>query len=361
MSIVLKIGILTLPLGYNYGNLLQAYALQTILQRMGHDAKVLNHRLGLSNRGLRQRIVLAFSQHNFRKFARKRINLTKEIKSSIQWNNINSFDVIIVGSDQVWRLDYVGEDIERYFLDFVNGESTKRISYAASFGIDSFVCTVKKKTVLANLLQRFDAVSVREFSGINICAKNFGVMAKQVIDPTLLLTAADYQNLIKNTPSHKNQAISYILDIDENKEKCMDILIKEYGLNLKKVNSRLHFRDFIKYYSLHLKDYMVPSIEEWLIDFMSANLVITDSFHGMVFSILFKKTFFVIANQGRGLERISSLLQSLGLEDRLFLGFEELKYAIDNKQIKIINYDIVGEKLEILRKNSFAFLSQSLT
>lgn len=105
---------------------------------------------------------------------------------------------------------------------------------------------------------------------------------------------------------------------------------------------------------------MVPSIEEWLIDFMSANLVITDSFHGMVFSILFKNIF-VIANQGRGLERISSLLQSLGLEDRLFLGFEELKYAIDNKQIKIINYDIVGEKLEILRKNSFAFLSQSLT
>lgn len=221
----MKIAIITLPLHINYGGILQCYALQTVLQRMGHEVHILNKpRYG---RLYLVEFIKSYLSSLYKLFVNKKNGgdivsiydnlyeyeyISKDIKSFIRknintytkrnWNQkvISKFDVFIVGSDQVWRPLYTPL-IERMFLSFTEGYHVKRLSYAASFGIDNiseFSDDKLKKCSL--LLKQFDAVSVREKSGIELCKKYFGIDARQVVDPTLLLVAEDYYNLFSKLP-----------------------------------------------------------------------------------------------------------------------------------------------------------------
>lgn len=369
----MRVGILTLPLHTNYGGILQAYALQTVLERMGHGVVVLDrpHRLFLPvwkwpfsyPKRIIRKYILGRSS---RIFLESYINRTYPIVSRHtqafidnyihrrevkDWSSLQEkdFDALVVGSDQVWRPIYYPGHIENAYLDFTRGWNVRRIAYAASFGTSEWEYTVKQTRCCGELAQRFDAISVREESGVELCRKYLGVEASHVLDPTMLLDVEDYMKLVEkaNVPQSKGNLLCYILDETEEKTKLISKLADDTGLVPFRGNS--HVEDW----NAPLEKRIQPPVEQWLRGFMDAELVVTDSFHACVFSILFHKPFIVVENKERGLARIHSLLKMFRLESRLYS---------DNALLPMpecIDWQNVNVHLDEWRKKSFEKLSFS--
>lgn len=333
----MRIGILTLPLHTNYGGILQAYALQTVLERMGHEVVVIDQPYGwmlplwkrplvytkrvIKKCILRQKKTVILeerkrkeefpivSQH-IQRFIEKYIH--RKVVNSLNEIQEGDFDAIVVGSDQIWRPRY-NKKIENAYLAFAENWNIKRIAYAASFGTDDWEYTPKQTIACRELLKKFDAVSVREESGVQLCKEHFGVEAQHVLDPTMLLDKEDYIHLIEssNIPKSKGTLFNYILDETPEKRVLIERIVKEKKLIPFKVNSRVEERN------APLEERIQLSVEEWLRGFYDAEFVVTDSFHACVFSILFDKPFVVIGNKKRGMARFDSLLKLFHLENRM--------------------------------------------
>ncbi|MBO7280615.1 MAG: polysaccharide pyruvyl transferase family protein [Bacteroidaceae bacterium] len=374
----MKIGILTLPLHNNYGGILQAYALQRVLQKLGHDAMVIDReryiRLPLYRKGLSycKRLIkkiitdrslaiqwdkeynhnINIMRKNTYPFLLKHINRIVIKKNYNELNSYN-FDAFVVGSDQVWRPWYFGRNIiADAFLSFTKGKDVKRISYAASFGTEEWEYTPIQTNKCKELIKRFDAVSVREDSAVKMCKEHFNIDALHVLDPTMLLNAEEYINLFESaaTPKSKGTLMCYILDADTNKDKL--IANGATPLNLKpfSVNSKYEIPN------APIEERIQPPVEEWIRGFYDAEYIITDSFHACVFAILFKKPFIVYGNKERGMARFLSLLKIFGLEDRLVLNAQNAEKVIN----KPINWNTVDIKLAEWRNKSLDFISKNL-
>ena len=383
----MKIAILTQPLIQNYGGILQCYALQTILQNMGHEVVVLNRTYNFSYKqiilqigSLIKSVILKFILRkknkrlinplleNYRElleynspdpkrvnsFKKQYIRLSKGLWTSKDLGNYckqNRFDVIIVGSDQVWRELY-SPCITDYFLGFLsNKNKTKKIAYAASFGTSENPISYEGIKLCKKHINKFDAISTREISGVKLVKELFNKDASLVLDPTLLLSAEDYIQLIKEDDSVSEMPhdtlTTYILDWSHKKKKCIDGIAAE----LKLLNRNDIYPDDSSSYSFRMK-----SIPQWLASFRNARYVITDSFHGCVFSIIFRKDFAVIINNERGSDRFTSLLRILELEDRII--------SVDDKESIMpvlttpIAYANVERKIEDMGKVSLSFLNR---
>lgn len=370
----MKIGILTLPLHTNYGGILQAYALQTVLERMGHEVCLIEKkrkpiRLPLWKAPLvyGKRILRNLSGHPFPIFYEQKINREAPvvrqytdvfIRKYIKWKNIDDFsdikegdfDAIVVGSDQVWRPKYFVDGIEHAYLDFTAGWDVKRIAYAASFGTNEWEYTVEQTKRCGELLKRFDAVSVREDAGVDLCRTYFGVEARHVLDPTMLLVKEDYIQLFENanTPKSKGTLLNYILDETPEKTNLINKIAKEKNLTSFRVNSRVENQE------VSLQGRIQPFVEQWLRGFYDAEFVVTDSFHACVFSILFNKPFVVVGNTKRGMARFTSLLYAMQLQDCLIT--ENTKSTAAN-----IDYKKINHLLDNWRYDSFQYLSSTLS
>lgn len=376
----MRIGILTLPLHTNYGGILQAYALQTVLKRMGHEVVVFDTpnkaflpplwKLPLS---FSKRIVLKFLGKTNRVFIERYNNkvrsvitqhiqpfvdtyLHRKVIRSFKDLKQEDYDAIIVGSDQVWRIIYfprlwLGQQIENAYLDFAKNWNVKRIAYAASFGTENWEYDEEQTKECKNLLHKFDAVSTREVDGVKLCKAKFEVDAHHVLDPTMLLSMDDYMALFQkaNTPKSEGTLLNYVLDETEEIDCLINKVATDKHLVPFAVNNPFEYDD-----SKPLQQRIKPSVETWLRGFSDAKFVMTDSFHACVFSILFKKQFAVIGNKVRGLSRIESLLECLGIEDRIVEDSNQVM------QLPQINYDLVYVKLEQFRKKSWKFLNEAL-
>lgn len=368
----MKIGILTLPLHINYGGILQAWALQTVLQRMGHDVDVFDKRH--NNRWFYPGLILKrwalkifgfpniciLSEHKnirLRKLIRQNTDrfieryINKRIVISLYDIRDSEYDAIVVGSDQIWRQKYFtsswGNRMADAFLRFTDNWKIKRLSYAASFGLDNInEYSLVDKNECRDALMLFDSVSVRESSGVTLCRDLFGINAVKVLDPTMLLSAADYIALANDTVNSNRQGglLCYFLDSDTNAVKITENICNMKGLSPYYVNADTT-ND-----SLPLSERIQPSVEQWLQGFVNADYVVTDSFHACVFSIIFGKQFIVVGNATRGLSRIESLLKEFGLEERLFVG---------NPAVLPEDYDVtdVQRILANKRQESLNFLS----
>ena len=369
----MKIGILTLPLHTNYGGILQAYALQTVLERMGHEVHIIEkekqplslHKYKMPftygkrivNNLIGEKVPIFYEQKYNREqpiirqytdlFIEKYVHLTKyknfsDIKES-------EYDAIVVGSDQVWRPKYFGiNQIEQAYLRFAENWNIKRMAYAASFGTDEWEYTTKQTLICGELLKKFDAVSVREDSGVQLCKEHFGVEAQHVLDPTMLLEKEDYIKLFEanNTPKSKGNLLCYFLDETDEKKELIKRVAEEKGLTPFNVKSK---SDDIK---SPISDRVQPPLEQWLHGFYDAEFVVTDSFHACVFSILFDKPFIVYGNKKRGLSRFESLLNVFGLKSSLITNISEYK-DIDNA-----NWKYTNKILDNYRKTAFDILSR---
>jgi len=209
----MRIGLLTLRLHFNYGGILQAYALQKFLQRLGYEVILIDRQSNESN------LLDRIKKHVFKRVFRKRYREDREKSASLlirpfihsyfplrtipivsdkQMHELvkeYSLDAIVVGSDQVWRPSYTKSLVLNYFLDFAN-EQTIKLSYAASFGEDKWDNTPELTEKLKSLLSQFNALSVREDSAVQICRTIFDRNSYHHVDPTLLLDQEDYLELV---------------------------------------------------------------------------------------------------------------------------------------------------------------------
>lgn len=358
-----KIGILTLPFRHNYGGIFQAYALMTFLKKSNYDVHLIDRQWDiLSKRGVVyyiKRLLYYFLIRKIKSFYIKKIvPKTVQINSQKEMqilNNLN-FDAIIVGSDQVWRREFTIGVKNNFFLDFLTNKKIKKIAYGASFGIDVFDENDKIIKDISILLKKFDNISVRESSGVLICKKLFNVHADHVLDPVFLLDNLDYLKLVKKNSNKKKILCSYILDNSETKSSIVKTISKKFKLKVKESSSKkntsliLENRGYFDFYN-----YICPSLEDWLSDLYYADFIVTDSYHGLVCSIIFNKQFIVIANRKRGLTRFESLLEKLNIKNRLI--FDEFDVISLSERI---DYNQINDKLEKLKKISKKFILNSL-
>lgn len=344
------VAIITQPLDKNYGCLLQNWALQQVIKKMGYEVLTFDQhidyippriRIKAFLKGLiireKKNVFECFINHNLRK-----------TRKAYDFNDFKKFDrkitpyAYIVGSDQVWRPHY-NRLLDASFLMFC--QNRKKIAYAASFGSDEweFDCLQRKKYTVA--LKQFFKVGVRERSAVDLCRNNFGVNAMLVLDPTLLLAAHEYEPITEKIYK-RNYIFSYILDSNKWKsdivkficsnQQC-DELAGMYDID-GTINERL-------------------SVGQWIAYLKEATFVVCDSFHAIAFSILMHRPFLVLGNSRRGNTRFISILNMFGLEDRLLMENENLNL----EKYTEINWNDVDKRISQLRKESLDFLFKALT
>lgn len=368
----MKIGIVTLPLiTTNYGCVLQAFALQTLLVNMGNYVNFIclkdpykhplwqmplryGKRILLNLRGRKVPILLeqkekkegVIIRQNIDAFIKKYIHQIKYDKFSDIQENV--YDVLIVGSDQVWRPKY-SVSLKDNYLDFAKKWNVKRISYAASFGTENWEYSSAQTRQCARLIKLFNHISVREASGVKLCKDKFGVDAVQVLDPTMLIDR-DYYVKLTESAFHEdsNVLVVYVLDDKPIVRQIVDKIAQTYSLVPKWINK---FGNS----SSSVYDKVQPSVEQWLNELNNAKFVFTDSFHGTVFSILFNKQFLVYGNNSRGMSRFDSLLGTFNLNNRLVYCADEIK------SINKIDYYAVNNILSKEREKSINFLKDSIS
>ena len=378
----MKIGILTQPLHNNYGGLLQNYALQQVLKGMGHKVETLDWcqaKLSfLQWLSLRKKMLLSYIKKNLDKpryeltdeevkiigkqtnrFVSKYIHAsTYTIHSLEDLEKIDKngvYDTYVVGSDQVWRPSYNGGMLTAMFLGFVKRDAVKRIAYAASFGTSEWEFTPQMTEECARLAKQFDLITVREKSGVMLCREYLGVEAANVLDPTMLLNSEDYEKVVvnENEPKSSGTLFNYILDPSEEKKSLIERLADNQGLQAFTIMPKCQAENRTKWDVKHrIEDCVFPSVTSWLRGFMDAEMVVVDSFHGAVFSIIFNKPFWVIANAERGNARFESLLGLFGLEDRMISLGEEVdwKKEIDWKRVNDIRQKEKERSLGLLKE-----------
>ncbi|MDR1860655.1 MAG: polysaccharide pyruvyl transferase family protein [Bacteroidales bacterium] len=352
----MKIGILTQPLHNNYGGLLQAYAMQTVLRRMGHQPLIIDRQYPPHRNHRRTALEAQVAVHT-RAFTAQNIwQRTPRLYSrAAMIAAIEQFapDAIIVGSDQTWRPCY-SPDLDAYFLDFLEQKTgIKRIAYAASFGVDNWELTEAQSARYTRLLKLFDAVSVREDSGVKLCSQYLDCTAQQMPDPVLLLSPDDLLFLTARaeTPPSKGTMMTYILDQTEKTQH----LVAEVARR----NALLPFSVMAKKYIQSPDDAPAdctfPPVEQWLRGFSDAEAVVTDSFHGCLLSIMFHKPFICTGNAGRGMTRMMSLLRTFGLQNHLIATTEQLP-----EQLPKPDWQTVDAITTEQRRHGLTFLSENL-
>ena len=352
----MKIGILTFqyPENKNFGASLQSYAHLTLIEKINSNVKIINYYK--NNYSIKSKIISLLKNKNFIDYNKKFLKQTCKINPNEDLKFLNNeFDTFIVGSDQVWRDRYLNGKTKHYFFDFVNDDK-KKIAYAASFGVDYWEGTPELTEKIKPLIKRFNHISVREESGIDICKNTFGIdNAVCVLDPTLMISREDYQPILddwKDKSHLKKKYIAHMLLDDTAELKKESQNIADYlkaDINYIKGKSFKILGKDITFYN---------KVSQWLTYLKDAEIVITDSFHCTVFSLIFHKKFVVVANKARGVARLETLLSKVSLEERFFTDIKDvMKSRILDKEI---DYNEVDKKLEVHRKYSMDFLKKAL-
>ena len=364
----MKIGIITMPLCANYGGTLQNWALQQVLIRMGHEPITMRFPVmyqGMSSLHYWTKVfpmqALRFVAHKFiggkyempltigswkksvsgmERFVDEHINVT-EFLPNLNMDDVRRYGIeaLVVGSDQIWR-PVMYDAVKYYFLGFTGDSDILRIAYAPSVALDKWPYKEEVTIQLRELIKKFSAVSVREKSSVQLVKDNLGVDAQWVLDPTMLLKKEDYVEVCKNVPESKEPFVfAYILDMTDEKRRMAEQTAKTLGCVVRYLSA-----DKVK---------KEDTIEKWLANFRDAKYVITDSYHGTVFSLIFQKQFYTFYNTYRGNARMDCLKEVSGLEDRFLT-------EPANEFVEEIEYHAVEERINRMREVSESFLIKSL-
>ncbi len=366
----MKIGIVTLwNTQTNYGGVLQNYALQKYLSIQGHSPFLVRYKHRsvillfksfikkiLGKKDYVQNKVVEYEQRCFDDFRKDHTSFTKQEFNSVKQLNHNfpEADVFIAGSDQVWNYNTFDGSGDPYFLDFGHNRKFARIAYAVSFG--SIKVRPKFLKYISPRLKKFDAISCREYEGVDIC-KMAGIDLddlKTVCDPTILLTKDNYNQVVDN---HYDVSGNYIMtyflgwktDIPKNE---IISFAKKYDFQLRYVPSQGMDYTFFGV----TPDY--PTIPQWISLVRGAKHLVTNSFHGTVFAIIYHIPFIVIP-VGRSKERMNSrittLLKKIGCEERIYKDGN-----LEENLKKNINWNKVDACLQSWRDESSRWLSNAI-
>lgn len=369
----MKIGILTQSLCRNYGGILQNWALQQTLIRIGcqpvtlkHRGETLKHTIFFGIRDIAAYCVKNIIRHptrrenkfpwdlspfrRLRKFAKRHIQQTPYLPViDIDLLKKHDISTLIIGSDQVWRPKYNEQYLSLMYADCLPDSPVNIFSYAASFGTETWEYSEGETLMAQNAVKKFKSISVREKSGINLCKKYLGRDAVHVLDPTFLLNESDYKKLIPQKLFNRlpsNYAAVYILDLTDQKKVIVNEICKSLGLS--------------PHYFGHPQSdgKNLVSVEYWLAAIMNSSFVITDSFHGTAFSINFHKPFVSLINYDRGADRFNSLLELFGLTNRAIDSLSSFEIGQINSVP--INWKNVNTVLSNFKEISIMFLRNNI-
>ena len=315
-----KIAVITFHRHNNYGAVLQCYALQQALKKLGYIPSVIDYRCkadespfsleAIRKRGFRKCIISILGKmsriprfYAFYTF-RKRLNMTEKFYKHELYKISDCFDCYLAGSDNIWNAQITGLD-STYFLDFVRNKR-KRNTYAASFGSDQIseelVGTYNK------YLSKIHTFLMREKSGVDLVSKICGREGKQVLDPTLLLSSEEWNQLIEPECIKERFVLAYQLVPSK-------FFVQKADWIAKQLNCKLIIVPFAQGMFVKSQNKLGIGPVEWLSAIRNATYIVTDSFHGCVFSIIFRKPFNVVVSQLG--TRIYSLLDTLGLQNKI--------------------------------------------
>lgn len=381
----MKIGVLTFWNGNsNYGQIFQCWALQQYLKQKGHDPFVIKYIPTVYAPPLKRFLkkvlfikefrLLKTYLFNNKKYKTRCRNASNDIKrnfdefrnlhlrfSDLTYHNIRQLqlnppnaELYIVGSDQVWAQILNNRNNRAFFLDFGKSE-TKRIAYAPSFVVNEYPAAYRDD--LKQLLKRFNAVSVREYSGVDIC-KSVGIEATKVLDPTFLLERKDYLSLISEPIKKKKQIFIYSLNISSSEQIRWEELkkdAKEKDLKIIVTPSKGYF-DANELFGSEV-EYLYATPQQWLKTIAESEFVVTPSFHGVAISIILGTPFVYVPLKGKfesGNARIIDLLSDLSLNNRIISDNQPYDSIISN----YIDWEFVSKALKLYKKASYDYLCQ---
>ena len=321
-----NIAIISMMFSNNFGGVLTYYALFYVLKNLGYNPILIYDNIVSNN---------LYDDVKGCKLALKYLNVGNDIFNKDELKKyIDKCDIFMVGSDQVWRMKKF-----HYLFDFIPC-SKKKISYSTSFGIDHYDGNIEEKILFKYYLKQFDFVSVREDDGVNICKNYFDVNACHVLDPVFLLEERYYNYLMSNTKLNidYDYIAVYSLYSDEELSDTISYISDKLNMNAIFINNNNSIEDFI---------YIIKN----------AKFLITDSFHGSCFAIIFNITFLVILNEFAGSSRIYSLLRQFNLSDRII----KRKNDIIDNYLESINFEYINKKLEIEKEKSLKWLENALS
>lgn len=351
----MKIALLTIWHVGNYGAELQAYATCRILEQLGHDVTIIDFRENeKNNESLKNRLARYISSCTLSHY-----------KFSVFWNRYfpkrtrhyryyeelladpPQADLYIIGSDQVWNYKITADKAEAFFLAF-GSDKVKRASYASSFGTSIWDASPQLTSTAKRMLSKFVAVSCRESSGIKILKDVFNVNGVEVLDPTLLFD--EYFGINSHSVAQDGTLAYYPLSTNNELTSFSISLASELGLRANDINKKILITNTIAWNR--------PSVKQWVEGIARASFVVTPSFHGLAFSLIYRKQFIIInnnINQERKV-RITDLLRTLNLEDRFFDSIEKAKQSKIWK--RAIDYGVISSQLQTMRLSSINYLKQ---
>lgn len=366
----MKVEIITLHFITNFGSMLQTYATQIAIEKLGYEAEVMDFvPKGISFRGaiwpkndvpiwkkaikfLPFLVVILVEFSDLNRFLKKYIHLSSKRYNCYQdiVNNIPVADVYLSGSDQVWNTQNNNppEDLKAYYLGFAP-EGKKRIAYAGSFGKNTF--TPEEEAIIKEYIAKYDHISVREDDGINILHRFGFDNGVHVVDPTLLLRGDDWRRFasVKKAPK-PGYVFVYNLNRNGLIKEVAQAIAKKKGVRI--INFADTF-DFIKC----AENRFGNSAEDFVNHIANADFVVTDSFHGTAFSLNLNRQVIVV-KAPRYNSRIESILRMAGLMETRLVGTVEDGI---NALATPIDYQQVNPRLEDARKKSFNYLKKALS
>lgn len=357
----MRVGILTFHFALNYGAVIQAWALQSYLKSLGHDVWIINYdprvrRYPWWVHAWRKGWVNLLMEWRFRKFRQRHLKETHPVKSPSGISDL-VLDAYVVGSDQVWNLDFFKDDTghfnRTYFLPNVR-IGAKRIAYACSIGEGGWD---DRKGELSRLLENFDEISVREDFAKAVVETCVNRSVSVVPDPTLLITGHEFvQAFAKSTcVTRRTRIFVYGLNAADRCIKILREVLRRHPdaeVRMVKLGEPLLFAEAMSIRIVH------PNPKEWVSEIANADIVITDSFHGVAVSINLGRNFFTLlkSEEPNCGDRIRTLLRALSLEDRIVdMTLDYIRLPSEK-----IDHEALAVKLVAYRERGLRFWKDAL-
>lgn len=365
----MKVGIITMHKVMNYGSILQAYATQEIVRKLGYDSELIDydfpnvwqfsrgvpqHKLSLKSRiskALHLRKAYA-KEPKFKRFIRTHFHMSKEFFTAEELQaNPPSYDIYLTGSDQVWNYKFTKMD-PSFFLSFAPADCPK-IAFSSSFAVDAIPLELEEE--MKSRLNTYHSISVREQRGQKIIKELIGKDVPVTLDPTLALDGEDWSKLISNPRRKEKYIFLYMLDYAYNPAPYIYDLVRE----LQKKSGFTVFSnvEMPKAYGISYRSVADAGIEEFIQLIRDSALVVTSSFHGVAFSVNFGVPLLAVVPQDvKADTRLTSLLDTLDLQNcivRVNSSFEGLDGVYDKEKEQFL--------LSNLRKDSLNYLREALS
>lgn len=364
-----KIGIVTIW-SNNYGSVLQAFALQTIIERLGYQVEIIQHYRDPLKKETQSRIkqILQSSpsflieyamnykrnrmlHQGYADFKSSRLKISREAyyQDSDFTDLASRYDAIVVGSDMLWSYDFK-DNWPFYFASFAPSE--KIVTYAPSFGKNDL--SKEEIELCKPMISRIVHLSCREEAGVSFIKEQFGLAAEHVIDPTLLLSGEEWSHLLGDMPRlvKKDYILTYVFrgSCQNGREELFEQFNSMKDKQLLFINGQEgEFKNNI------YNGYFSPA--EYVNLFRDADFIVTDTFHGLMFSLIFNKPFIVLDKSSFGVssDRQQSTLKTYGLEDRFVT-----PDIIVSDELRQLDYTTIEQKINANRKKSINYLKKAL-